>query len=51
VFTVDGVEVRRCAHPPTYPMQVMVAVFDFPDWSDGADDHLVPALIVDWIRG
>ena len=51
VFTVDGAEVRRCAHPPTYPMQVMVAVFDFPDWSDGADDHLVPALIVDWIRG
>ena len=51
VFTVDGEEVRRCADPPTYPMQVMVAVFDFPDWSDGADDHLVPALTVDWIRG
>lgn len=51
VFTVDGEEVRRCADPPTYPMQVMVGVFDFPDWSDGADDHLVPTLTVDWIRG
>jgi hypothetical protein len=51
VFSVDGEEVRRCAGPPTYPMQVMVAVFDFPEWSTGDDDHLVPALTVDWIRG
>ncbi|HYF74819.1 MAG TPA: glycoside hydrolase family 16 protein [Nocardioides sp.] len=51
VFSVDGREVRRCAQPPTYPMQVMVAVFDFPAWSTGDDDHLVPALEVDWIRG
>ena len=51
VFTVDGAEVRRCAGPPTYPMQVMVGVFDFPEWSVGDDDHLVPALRVDWIRG
>lgn len=50
VFTVDGAVVRRCPDPPTYPMQVMVAVFDFPDWSNGDDDHLVPALTVDWIR-
>jgi Glycosyl hydrolases family 16 len=51
VFTVDGDEVRRCPSPPTYPMQVMVAVFDFPEWSTGADEHLVPELAVDWIRG
>ncbi|WP_309504603.1 MULTISPECIES: glycoside hydrolase family 16 protein [Nocardioides] len=51
VFTVDGEEVRRCARPPTYPMQVMVGVFDFPGWSAGDDDHLVPELEVDWIRG
>ncbi|WP_345529740.1 glycoside hydrolase family 16 protein [Nocardioides endophyticus] len=51
VFTVDGAEVRRCANPPTYPMQVMVGVFDFPAWSTGDDDHLVPSLTVDWIRG
>jgi hypothetical protein len=51
VFTVDGREVRRCAGPPTYPLQVMVAVFDFPEWTTGDDEHLVPALAVDWIRG
>jgi hypothetical protein len=51
VFTVDGERVRACAGPPTYPMQVMAAVFDFPDWSRGDDDHLVPALEVDRISG
>jgi hypothetical protein len=49
VFTVDGAEVRRCADPPSYPLQLMVAVFDFPDWSTGDDDHLVPGLVVDRI--
>ncbi len=51
VFTADGREVRRTRNPPTYPMQLMVAVFDFPEWSDGADDHLVPRLVVDHIAG
>lgn len=49
VFTVDDEVVRRCAGPPTYPMQLMVAVFDFPEWSVGGDDHLVPELVVDRI--
>src|SRR3712207_4962051 len=26
VFSVDGEEVRRCASPPTYPLQIMMAV-------------------------
>ena len=39
-------EVRRCPRPPTYPMQLMLAVFDFPEWSVGDDDHLVPELNV-----
>jgi Glycosyl hydrolases family 16 len=51
VFSVDDEEVRRCAAPPTYPMQAMIAVFDFPEWSNGRDDHLVPELVVDWVRG
>ncbi|WP_243057334.1 glycoside hydrolase family 16 protein [Nocardioides sp. SR21] len=51
VFTVDGTVVRRCARPPAYPMQVMIAVFDFPDWSTGADDQLVPELVVDRVWG
>ena len=51
VFTVDGTVVRRCANPPTYPMQLMIAVFDFPEWSTGDDDHLVPRLVVDRVAG
>ncbi|HWM74972.1 MAG TPA: glycoside hydrolase family 16 protein [Nocardioides sp.] len=46
VFSVDGAEVRRCPAPPTYPMQLMLAVFDFPEWSQGDDHHLVPELTV-----
>jgi hypothetical protein len=51
VFAVDGSEVRRCPRPPTYPLQLMVAVYDFPDWSVGGDDDLVPELVVDHIAG
>jgi hypothetical protein len=51
VFSVDGDQVRRCLRPPTYPMQLMVAIYDFPEWSVGDDHHLVPELVVDWISG
>jgi len=51
VFSVDDQEVRRCPRPPAYPLQMMLAVFDFPAWSEGDDDHLVPEIVVDWIRG
>jgi len=47
-FSVDGELVRTCRNPPTYPLQVMLAVFDFPDWPGDAS---VPALEVDWIGG
>ena len=49
-FLVDGVHVRTCQNPPAYPMQLMVAVFDFPEKSDGTDAEAVPAFIVDWVR-
>ncbi|MEP9381049.1 glycoside hydrolase family 16 protein [Nocardioides sp. KR10-350] len=55
VFTVDGAVVRRCAAPPTYPMQLMVAVFDFPTQGPAdrptGDRHLVPRLVVEEISG
>jgi hypothetical protein len=51
VFSVDGEDVRRCPRPPTYPLQLMVAVYDFPQWSVGGDDHLVPELVVDHVAG
>ena len=50
-FTVDGRPVRTSARPPSYPMQMMVAAFDFPEWSTGDDDRLVPTLVVDHLRG
>jgi len=49
IFSVDGEPIRRCPRPPTYPMQAMVVVYDFPEWSVGDDDHLVPELVVDHI--
>jgi hypothetical protein len=50
-FSVDGERVRTCRNPPAYRLQVMIAVFDFPEWSRGDDDHLVPAYEIDWISG
>jgi len=51
VFSVDGVVLRRCPSPPSYPLQLMLGVFDFPEWSVGDDDHLVPRLVVDRVAG
>jgi len=44
-FEVDGIKTRACASPPTYPLQFMLAVFDFPD--RGGDGDHVPRLVVD----
>ena len=49
-FFVDGELIRTCPRPPAYPMQMMVAVFDFPGRSDGADGHAVPELLIDHLR-
>jgi hypothetical protein len=49
-FLVDGAKVRTCLRPPGYPMQLMLAVFDFPEKSDGTDTDHIPALIVDHVR-
>jgi Glycosyl hydrolases family 16 len=50
VFFVDGELIRSCPRPPAYPMQMMIAVFDFPEQSTGADGHLVSQLVVDHVR-
>jgi hypothetical protein len=49
VFTVDDEVVRTCPLPPTYPLQLMLAVFDFPERSAGSDDDLVPELVVEHV--
>jgi hypothetical protein len=50
-FFVDGELIRSCPVPPAYPMQMMIAVFDFPERSTGDDAHAVPELVVDYLRG
>jgi glycosyl hydrolase family 16 len=48
-FLIDGERMRTVSQAPAYPMQMMVAVFDFPEKA-GPPDH-VPELAVDYIRG
>jgi hypothetical protein len=50
-FIVDGELIRSCAQSPAYPMQMMVAVFDFPDRTSADDADAVPELVVDYLRG
>jgi Glycosyl hydrolases family 16 len=50
-FLVDGTVVRTVQQAPDYPMQSMVAVFDFPGKPAGADPAHVPRLVVDRVRG
>jgi hypothetical protein len=49
-FSVDGSVIRTCPRPPAYPMQMMIAVFDFPDRSDGSDADAVPELVIDYLH-
>jgi hypothetical protein len=48
-FLVDGTVTRTVHQSPGYPMQMMIAVFDFPDRATGYDEH-VPRLLVDEVR-
>jgi hypothetical protein len=47
MFSVDGTAIRSCQGAPTYPMQLMLAVFDFPQQSGRGH---VPSFVVDHVR-
>jgi Glycosyl hydrolases family 16 len=51
-FLVDGERLKTVEQAPDYPMQMMVAVFDFPEHPE-AEPHRehVPQLAVDYVRG
>jgi hypothetical protein len=51
-FLVDGRHVKTVHQAPAYPMQMMIAVFDFPakDVAGAQRDH-VAELAVDYVRG
>ena len=36
-FRIDGRVLRILDGPPQYPLQLMLAVFDFPGWPDARD--------------
>ncbi|MGO4592277.1 glycoside hydrolase family 16 protein [Leifsonia sp. 2TAF2] len=52
-FRVDGRVLRILGAPPQYPLQLMLAVFDFPEWPDdqARSTAFVPTLSVDrvWV--
>ena len=50
-FTVDEEVVRHVAQAPTYPVQLMLGVFDFPAKAVPGEDVPVPELIVSHVRG
>jgi beta-glucanase (GH16 family) len=46
-FTVDGDVVKRVGQAPDYPVQLEIAVFDFPDKADLVPGEVpVPELVV-----
>lgn len=47
-FSVDGEVVHTSPQAPSYPMQIMIAVFDFPAWPSANPEH-VPELVVDYV--
>jgi hypothetical protein len=49
-FLVDDRHVRTVHQAPNYPMQMMVAVFDFPGKAEAAPADHVPLLAVDYVR-
>jgi Glycosyl hydrolases family 16 len=51
-FSIDGEPIKTVRRAPDYPMQMMVAVFDFPA-HEAAEEHAghVPQLAVDYVRG
>jgi hypothetical protein len=50
-FLIDGQPVKTVHQAPDYPMQMMVAVFDFPAKAASAPPDHVPELAVDHIGG
>jgi hypothetical protein len=49
-FLVDGDHVKTVHQAPDYPMQMMIAVFDFPAKAASAPPDHVPELAVDYVR-
>jgi hypothetical protein len=50
-FAVDGQHVKTARQAPDYPLQMMIAVFDFPEKATAAPAGHLPELAVDYVTG
>ena len=50
-FTVDGETVRTSEQSPSYPMQLMIGVFDFPAEAGHTDPPHTPRMWVSRVTG
>ena len=51
-FFVDDISTKSVQQAPNYPMELIIAVFDFPaDAHPAGDDALLPELVVSRVRG
>ena len=49
-FSVDGERVKRVGQSPSYPMQLMLSLYEFPD--EGTTAGTYPKeFVVDYVRG
>jgi hypothetical protein len=49
-FAIDGTPTKTLAQAPTYPMQLILGVFDFPDRAGGVE-QATPELVVRSVQG
>jgi hypothetical protein len=49
-FFVDGEHVKTTRQSPGYPMQLMLGIYEFPDWPGGEELH-PKEFVVDYVRG
>ncbi len=50
-FLLDGQVVKRSAQSPAYPMQLMLAIYEFPDRIGPASAAYPKPFVVDRVRG
>jgi beta-glucanase (GH16 family) len=53
-FSVDGEHVKTVGQSPSYPMQLMLGIYEFPDGDIGggsAAGHYPKEFVVDYVRG
>jgi len=50
-FFVDGEHVKSVSQSPQYPMQLMLGLYEFPDWPGDDDAEHPKEFVVDYVRG